>query len=206
MRTLLSIFSILILANSFSQDFKPANNTSQIKSELKRQMDAVSSIQADFKEYVFSTMFKEPQSGYGKFTYQKENQVRWDHRSVNQLILINGTETKLYESGKLVSNPTSKRIVKQIQNLMISMLSGDFLSENQFTIQYYSSPADYRLVLKPKNPRMARYISTIKLDFNKKTKLLNKISMIEKNGQKIIYAFSNLQVNHKISQATFTQR
>jgi outer membrane lipoprotein carrier protein len=203
MKYLLFFATISFSFIGISQDYKMVSDKSPVKAEIEKKHKETNSIIADFSEKVHSDMFKEPQSGNGKLYFKKENKVRWEHTSAKQLILINGDNVKLYEDGKLVSNPASQKVVKQIQGMMISMLSGDFLNEKEFSITYQENTKYYRLSLTPKNPRMAKHLTKIELRFSKSSLLLDEMTMIEKGNQKIIYTFTNLKTNQTIVDSKF---
>lgn len=202
--------SILLLVAAFfslnliAQEFKTVSDKNAVKTAIEKKHDETTSITADFSEKVYSDMFKEAQSGNGKFYFKKSNKVRWDHTSADQLILISGESVKLYENGKLVNNPASQKVVKQIQGMMISMLSGDFLNEKDFSIGYQENTKSYKLTLTPKNPRMSKYMSKIELLFSKKSLLLDEMTMTEAKNQKIVYTFTNLKTNQSIADSKFT--
>lgn len=204
MKSTLLIISFCISVYGMAQEYKTVSDKSAVKSVIEKKHKETTSIAADFSEEVHSDMFKEPQPGNGKFYFKKENKVRWDHTSSKQLILINGDNVKLYENGKLISNPASRKVVKQIQGMMVSMLSGDFLNEKDFSITYQENTKYYKLTLTPKNPRMAKHLTKIELHFSKTTLLLEEMTMMEKGNQKIIYTFTNLKTNQSISDSKFT--
>lgn len=201
------VLFILFLFFSFittAQDFKSVANNSTIKSSIEKKHKETTSIIAEFSEKVMSDMFKEPQLGNGKFYFKKDKKVRWDKTSSKQLILINGETVKMYENGKAINNPTNQKVAQQIQNMMISMLSGDFLNEKDFSITYQENTKQYKLILSPKNPRLAKYMSKIELLFSKSSLLMDEMTMIEKGNQKIIYTFKNIQTNQVIDDTKFT--
>ncbi len=203
MKNKIFIFFILFVFNSISQEYKSVTDKKSVKSLIENKHKETTSIVADFNEFVHSNMFKEPQTGNGKLYFKKDNKVRWDNISAKQLILINGEKVKLYENNKLINNPASQKIVKQIQGMMISMLSGDFLNENDFSISYMENTKNYKLTLTPKNPRLSKHISKIELLFTKKTLLLEEMTMVESENQKINYVFSNLKINTSIDDSKF---
>lgn len=197
---------IMLAVQGFAQEFKTASNSSTIKSAIEKKHQATNSISAQFTEKVVSNMFKEPQKGYGNFLFKKENKVRWDKTSAKQLILINGETVKMYENGKALNNPTSQKIAKQIQGMMLSMLSGDFLNQKDFSISYEENSKLYRLTLSPKSPRMAKYIAKIELLFSRSSLLLEEMTFFEKDSQKVNYAFSDIETNIKIDDSKFNQK
>lgn len=188
----------------FSQTYKNVNNTASVKSAIEKKHEETKSLMADFKEKVTSKMLKEPQISTGKFYFKKDNKVRWEHDSGRQTILIDGDKVKLYENGKLINNVASQKIVQQIQGMMLSMLSGEFLNEKDFSISYQESATDYKLTLTPKHPRMSKYMQKIELIFSKSSLLMEEMTMVEKSGQKIMYTFSNVKANQTIHDTKFT--
>lgn len=193
------------MAKASAQDFKALSNPATAKASIEKKHKSTITLKADFKEVVESSMFKNPQSSKGKLHYKSSDKIRWENTDSKQLILLNGSKVKMRENGKEVSNAMTNKIVKKIQSMMLSMLSGDFLSEKEFKISYYESSTQYKLVLTPKSPRMAKYIQKIDLYFNKKSVLMDSMTMHESNDQKVTYSFYNTVVNSTISDSTFNQ-
>ncbi len=191
--------------SSVAQEFKPMTNSSAAKTAIEKKHKATTSLTADFTESVESSMFKTPQTSKGNLHYKSSDKIRWENTSSKQIILLNGSKVKMSENGKEVSNAVTNKVVKKIQNMMLSMLSGDFLSEKEFTISYLESANQYQLVLIPKSPRMGKYIQKIDLFFNKKSALLDSMSMHESKDQKVTYQFSNTVVNPTINDTKFNQ-
>ena len=201
-----TLFFLLFSALSFSQDYKKIGNPIQCKKAIQTQQKATKSLAADFRETVYSSMFETPQKGNGKMLYKHPQKIRWEKiEPKKSIILINGKTILLSENGKEVSNPTTKTIVKKIQNIMVQMLSGDFLNEKEFTIAYFENGSNYKLQLNPKSERMSRYIERIDLIFDKKELILKEMSMIETAEEKIVYTFINIQVNGIINDTKFTK-
>ena len=201
------LFILLIVANTtFGQSFTKISNSSTCKAKINTKAKETKSISADFEEVMHSSMFKTPKKAKGKLLYKDPSKIRWEHISPKkQIILIDGAKARFQENGKEVTNPTANKVVKKIQGLMVQLFSGDFLNEKEFSVSYYESSSQYKLILKPKGSRMSRYISSIELLFSKKTALLDEMTMIETAEDKLVYSFSNTQTNGSISDSKFTQ-
>ena len=199
-------FFLLIVISVSGQTYTKIGNPATCKSKINEKTKATKAIEANFSETVFSSMFNTPKKASGELTYKKADKIRWEHTSPKkQIILINGSSARFQENGKEVTNPTANRVVKKIQGLMTQMFSGDFLNEKEFSITYFESSKHYKLVLKPKSSRMSKYISTIELLFSKTTLLLDEMTMIETEEDKINYAFSQIKTNTTISDTKFTK-
>ena len=202
------ILFILLISTitSFGQSFTKISNSATCKAKINTKAKETKSISADFEEVMYSSMFNAPKKAKGRLLYKDPAKIRWEHISPKkQIILIDGAKARFQENGKEVTNPTANKVVKKIQGLMVQLFGGDFLNEKEFSISYFESSAQYKLILKPKSSRMSRYISSIELLFSKKTALLDEMTMIETADDKLVYSFSNTQTNVSIADTKFTQ-
>lgn len=189
----------------FAQDYSKLSDPKTCKTALEKQHKSTQSIQADFTETTTSSLLTTAQKGSGKMWYKKEDKIRWEKiKPDSQVILINGNSVKLQEKGKEVSSASSKMVVKKIQQLMVQMMTGDFLNEKEFKITYYESKSNYKLVLVPKTDKMKKYVADISLIFSKENLLLKEMIMKQSDSDKLVYQFSNMQQNTTISDSKFT--
>ncbi|MNE05709.1 lipoprotein chaperone [compost metagenome] len=190
---------------SFAQEYTKLSDPKACKTALEKQHKETKSIQSDFSETASSSLLSTPQKGSGKMWYKKEDKIRWEKtKPESQIILINGKTVKLQEKGKEVSSASSKMVVKKIQQLMVQMMTGDFLNEKDFKITYYESKTNYKLVLTPKSDKMKRYVAEISLIFGKEQLLLKELTMKQNETDKLIYSFTNMQQNGTINDSKFT--
>lgn len=190
---------------SLAQEYTKLSDPKACKAALEKQHKETKSIQSDFSETSSSSLLSTPQKGTGKMWYKKEDKIRWEKiKPESQIILINGKTVKLQEKGKEVSSASSKMVVKKIQQLMVQMMTGDFLNEKDFKITYYESKTNYKLVLTPKSDKMKRYVAEISLIFGKDGLLLKELTMKQNETDKLVYSFTNMQQNGTINDSKFT--
>lgn len=188
-----------------AQDFKAVSNKSSVKQTIQKQHSATKSLSADFTEEIHSTLFTKPMKGNGSLLYKQTDKIRWENATSKHIILLNGSAVKMSENGKKITDPMTNKMVKKIQGMMLSMLSGDFLNEKEFSISYYENSGLYKLILTPKSQRMAKYIQKIELLFSKQSLLLTQMKMFESKDQQLVYLFSNTKINTTINDSKFTQ-
>lgn len=206
MLRLLPIFLCLVTLNAFSQTFTKVKNPSVCKNAINVKAKNTTSITANFDELMYSSMYNQPKKASGKLNYKKSNKIRWEHITPKkQIVLIDGTKVRLFEDGKEVKNATSNQVIKKVQSLMMQLFSGDFLNEKEFSVSYYESSTQYKLILKPKNSRMAKYISEVEMYFDKKSLQLAKMTMLETDADKVEYSFSSVTLNSSIPDSNFTK-
>ncbi len=206
MKLINSILFLLLFSTSISaQEYSKIPDPKACKAALEKQHKETKSIQADFTETATSSLLTTAQKGSGKMWYKKENKIRWEKsKPESQIILINGKTVKLQEKGKEISSASSKMVVKKIQGLMVQMMTGEFLNEKEFKISYFESKSNYKLVLIPKSEKMKRYVSEINLIFFKKELTIKELTMLTDKDNKLVYNFSNMEVNGTINDSKFT--
>lgn len=203
-RILYAFILILFFSSAFGQNYTKLLNPKACQKAILETQKSCKSLSADFEETIHSAMFSSPQKKEGKLLFKKEQKIRWEHISdKKQVILMNGNSTRMSENGKEIKNAGSKKAIQKIQQLMLQLLNGEFLNEKEFTITYFENSSFYKLILKPKNSRIASYISEIELIFDKKNTLLQEISLVEDEMEKMVYAFKNIQLNPSISDSKF---
>lgn len=203
---LISSFLLFLLAvNASAQNYSKIADPKACKAELEKQHKETKAIQADFTETTTSALLTNPQKGSGKMWYKRENKIRWEKiKPESQIILIHGKTVKLQEKGKEVSSASSKMVVKKIQGLMVQMMTGEFLNEKEFKISYFENKSNYKLVLTPKSDKMKRYVSEINLVFTRKELIIKELTMLTDKDNKLVYSFSNMEINGTINDSKFT--
>jgi len=199
------LFLVLVSTGVSAQEYSKITDPKACKSALEKQHKETKSIQSDFTETATSSLLTAAQKGSGKMWYKKENKIRWEKsKPESQIILINGKTVKLQEKGKEINNASSKMVVKKIQGLMVQMMTGEFLNEKEFKISYFESKSNYKLVLIPKSDKMKRYVSEINLIFSKKELTIKELTMLTDKDNKLVYSFSNTEINGTINDSKFT--
>jgi outer membrane lipoprotein carrier protein len=206
MKLISSLLLLLVVSTRiYAQEYTRIADPKACKSALEKQHKETKSIQSDFTETATSSLLTTAQKGSGKMWYKKENKIRWEKtKPESQVILINGKTVKLQEKGKEVSSASSKMVVKKIQQLMVQMMTGEFLNEKEFKISYYENKSNYKLILTPKSDKMKRYVSEINLIFGKKELTIKELTMLTDSDNKLVYSFSNMEINGTINDTKFT--
>lgn len=206
MRILFLIFSLLIVHGLNAQSFHKANNTAEIKRTIEQKFRITKSLTANFDEETHSSMLTAVSKGKGLVKYQKEENIRWEKTNPKEeIILITGAGVRMQQNGKEITNPSNNRITKRMKSLMLKMMDGSFLSEKEFSIEYFESAVAYKLKLTPKSARLRNYVNNIELIFDKGKLSMDKLTIFESESDFVKYSFSNVKFNTTIPKSTFTQ-
>jgi outer membrane lipoprotein carrier protein len=199
-------FFLLLVPLFYAQNFKELSQNDACIKKIKSTSLSTTSIKADFNELRHSTMFKNPIPGKGQLFFQKKDNIRWEQTSPNKnTILISKGKIKIQENGKEVKNVAANQVAKKIQDLMLQLISGDFLQQNEFSITYFESTSQYKLHLVPKNKRLKKYIQTIEIYFEKESGLCKQIVFMENESNYTSYQFVNQKINTDIPESTFNK-
>lgn len=203
---LIVFFYLVLFGSCYGQEFRKMANPQGCKSAILKHHQKVKSLEADFSEVVYSSMYAQPQKGKGVLKYKDSGKIRWEHISPQkQAILISGKSLLMYENGKKVANPNAKVMAKKINQLMTQLFSGEFMSEKEFTIQYFEHATAYKLELRPKSDRLKRYVTRIDVTFDKSNLTMKEMTMVEGPTDRIVYRFDDIKINPTISDSQFTQ-
>lgn len=198
--------SLLFTCAVSAQEYKKLDQPETCKQALQKKHEDLRTLKADFEEISYNSMLNDQQKSSGIFYFKQNGKIRWENQSPQKrAILINEKNVKLYEDGQEIKNATTKMVVKRVQDLMVKLISGDFLNEADFNISYYENKTNYKLILIPKQARLKKYVQKMELVFNKSTLLLNDLSLFSSDSDKVVYKFTNAKANTSISDTVFTK-
>jgi outer membrane lipoprotein carrier protein len=206
MKQLVVLLSILFSFSSVvAQEYKSCENSAYCKKFIKDKQASTSTISADFTESSYSSMLKEAQKSSGELWFKQPGKIRFEHVSPKKtVLLINNQSIKYFDNGKEIKNVAALKVIRKIQDLMVKMFSGAFFESKEFTLSYYENATNYKINLTPKNKRMTKYISVIQLVFSKKDGTLKELTIKENETDKLVYTFSNIQLNKTILDIKFS--
>jgi outer membrane lipoprotein-sorting protein len=200
------ILIVFCISNSiFGQEMTPMQSASEFTAKLKEASKQTNSITADFTEEKYASYLKEPQKSAGKFYYKKKDKLRWEIISpIKYIFISNEDKIKIQDNGKDVNVSSANQVVHKIQELMLTLVNGEFNSSKMFAPNYFETTDSYYVKLIPKNKRLADLFNDIELCFSKETLLLKELDFHEKSGDKSIMMFSNSKTNQLINDSVFT--
>lgn len=191
--------------SAMAQEMKPLENSTEFVNKLKETSKLTQTIRTDFVEEKYGSYLKEPQKASGVFYYKKSNKIRWEKtQPFKYVFLANGDKIKVQDNGKEVNLSSANKIVSKINELMLTLVNGEFNSGRIFNPSYFENNDTYAVKLIPKIKKLGNLYSYIMLSFSKETLLLKELAFYEKSGDKSIMTFSNSKINQAIDDTLFT--
>jgi len=203
------ILIFVIISSAYSQipeGFTSIENPDQVKKLITESAQQTQSLSSDFMQEKHLTMMEEILVSKGRFLFKKENNVRWEYNSpINYTILINENHFIIDNDGKISTfNTESNKLFKEINNMILMAIQGNFVNDSAFDATYFSDNKYYLAVLNPREKILKNILNQIEIYFDKKEMNVEKVKFVEPEDDFTLITFTNRKKNIKIEDDYFT--
>lgn len=208
LKVLLAVLAFIGISKAYSQDtYRVLKDIDGFRSKMAEASTNTNTIISDFEQLKHLSFLEEDVESRGIFFFQKENKLRWEYTEpFFYLIIFNKDTVMIRDENKTnVYDATSGNMFRQINEIMLSMVSGTILDSDNFDFEYYEKASSYKLELTPLDENMKEFLSKIRLFINTKDYSVDELYMIEKSGDYTWIRFINKRLNEEIPQHTFDQ-
>ncbi|MDP8169900.1 outer membrane lipoprotein carrier protein LolA [Pasteurella skyensis] len=170
--------------------------------ELISKLQKPQSIQGDFIQQRFLKALKNPIKTSGQFTLVAEKGLLWQMKTpFENNLRVTSKGIMQYNGTAWVGNNNNFAQQQQIQ-LFLGLLSGDISTlKQQFDLKLTGEKSAWQLDLIPNSFLMKQIFNIIRLQGSE---VVKKIILDEKQGDKTVIQFENIQINSPLS--FFTQQ
>lgn len=205
---LLIISLILIVLSSFqnkSEAYHKLKDVDSLISKIKTYTSETNSIKSDFIQEKHLNILEEVLISEGYFIFQKENNILWEYRHpIDYAIIVYDGKFIIRDVDKLSEfNIESNRMFKEINNMIITSVSGNFLNNPDFEASYFENNEFYLVNLIPVKPEVKEMLSEIEIYFDKKDISVSKVKFIEPGDDFTLIKFFNKEFNQPIPEQVF---
>lgn len=208
MRNYLFIFfSVISFSLVLAQE--TAMSTSEITA-FKNMVDAISktttTIKSDFIQYKHLDFLDNDIKTSGKLAFKVPGLVKWEYTQPYQYSVIFKEDRLLINDGGTKSQVDigSSKLFKKLNELIVKSVKGAMFDEGEFTISYFKTSKANKAIFKPKDKKIAEYIASFELLFDKTNGNVVEVKMIEPSGDFTQIVFINRTLNSTISDAVFS--
>ncbi|MGB9836103.1 MAG: LolA family protein [Candidatus Saccharicenans sp.] len=206
-RLAIILFLALGLASlSFSQ-VKTGLTPEEIALKLEVKLKSITALQAEFKQFYYSTANPEPLTGHGKFYLRKPDRMRWEYEAPEKQIF-------LYQAGQFwLYFPEDKQLIKNAvdspghESEILSLITGNYHLVERYFISFNSFPSDrqnvYQIKLTPREESDFKYIL---LEIDRASWLITKAVFFDQAGNKLEYWFNRLKTPASLPDKLFELR
>ena len=199
------ILFFIIFSTSAQENYVIIDDATELNKIIKSKSQNIHSIKSDFIQHKNLSILEETLVSEGNFLFKKENNIKWQYTSpFNYTITISKGKFKIDNEGKLSEfDMNSNEMFKQINNMIVTAISGDFIDNPEFEVKFYKNKDFYKAELTPVDNTVSEMLSSISIYFHKEHYHVDKIKFLEPGDDYTLIIFNNRQENIHISEDDF---
>jgi outer membrane lipoprotein-sorting protein len=174
--------------------------------EVKKGTSGIKSVSSDFIQRKYIRMLAKPVYAEGIFKFQIPDSLRWEYKSPEKSIIINSSGTirrYSFSDGKFREDKGgSIQSMQFVFQEIAKWLKGDFNSSGDFVPELVPG---IKIIFKPKNASLSKYIKSIELIFSDKPGIIKQVIIIESEKSRTVMEFINPVINKEIDAKVFTE-
>ncbi len=199
---------IIIGLSSFQKeqdDFHPIEDIDSFIKKIDLYAAVTNTIKSNFTQEKHLTMLEEVLVSEGHFIFQKENNVLWEYKKpIDYAIIVFEGQFTIRDGNKVNAfDIQSNRMFREINNMIITSVSGNFLDNPDFKSTYFENNTFYLVKLSPLKQEVKNMLSTIEIYFNKNDISVSEVKFIEPGDDFTLIQFSETEFNEPVSKQVF---
>lgn len=205
-----TVFILLFLFSAIavnSQDTEmSASEISSFKGKVIAEAKKTNSIKSDFVQYKHLDFLSNDVETSGIMVFKSPDLVKWAYTKPYQYSVVFKDENLLINDGGTKSKVDigNSKMFKKLNELIVNSVKGSMFDEDEFSIKYFQVSKAYKVVFTPKDSKIASFIASFELLFNKNDFQVFEVKMIEPSKDFTRIVFSNRVLNSKIDDSVFS--
>jgi outer membrane lipoprotein-sorting protein len=186
--------------------YTPVKDTITLKKKISGSSEINKTIESNFIQEKHMSIFTEPVTSKGRFSYKNKTMVRWEYTEpFEYVVVINNGKLSVRDNSKVNSyDMTANSAFLEINGKLNAIIKGDIVNDNKdFRIRYFENNSLYLLKLKPLSKDMKNFFKEIEICFDKKDISVSIIKMVELSGDFTEIKFIGKKINVEISDDKF---
>ncbi len=206
MRNILLFVLLFIYGGTVGHCMAQQVNEAQVKKEIGQAAAALKTLQCDFVQTKHLKMLNDDMVSKGKMYYEQDSKLRWEYVTpYAYTFILNGDKVLLKNRNRNdVIDVNQNKVFKEIARIMMSSVVGDCLSDTRsFKTSIRGTDTEWVATLLPLRKDIKQMFQQITLHFNKQRRIVTKVELLEKNGDKTIIELKNIRTNEAINASLF---
>lgn len=175
--------------------------------QVIRAAAAIKTMQADFVQTKHLRMLGDKMVSRGRMCYQQSDRLRWEYtKPYAYTFILNGNSVMMSKGGhRDVVDVNRNKVFREIAQMMMSSVVGTCLTDSKrFKVSMTVDKQTCTATLLPQKKDVKAMFTRIVLVFNRKTSVVSKVIMYEKNGDRTEITLDNVRIGAAVSPTEFT--
>ena len=175
--------------------------------QVSRAAAAIKTMQADFVQTKHLRMLGDKMVSRGRMCYQQSDRLRWEYtKPYAYTLILNGNSVMMSKGGhRDVVDVNRNKVFREIAQMMMSSVVGTCLTDSKrFKVSMTVDKQTCTATLLPQKKDVKAMFTRIVLVFNRKTSVVSKVTMYEKNGDRTEITLDNVRIGAAVSPTEFT--
>lgn len=182
-----------------------ASEISSFKEKVIASAKTTQTIKTDFVQYKHLDFLAEDVKTSGKMIFKAPNLVKWEYTSPYQYSVVFKEDELLINDGGTKSKVDigNSKLFKKLNQLIVNSVKGNMFNDTDFTVSFYKSSKYNKAVFVSKDKKIADYIASFELLFNKDDAQVHEVKMVEPSQDYTRIIFNNRILNSAINDSVF---
>lgn len=167
----------------------------------------IETLSCDFVQNNHLKMLNDVVTANGKMYYSGGNKLRWEYTSpYTYTFILNDNQVLLKKDGHQdLIDVNQNKMFREIARIMMNSVLGKSLNdEKSFKTTIEDKGTTYEATMVPIKKDMQQMFPSIKLCYDKKQKIINRVILSQKNGDNTEIILKNIVKNGKINDNVFS--
>ncbi len=182
-----------------------ASEVATFKEKVITTSKATKTIKTDFTQYKHLDFLADDVKTSGKMVFKAPNLVKWEYTKPYTYSVIFKEEQLLINDGGTKSKVDigNSKLFKKLNELIVNSVKGNMFNDDDFTVTFYKASKYHKAVFIPKDKKIAGYIASFELLFNKDDAQVYEVKMVEPSQDFTRIVFSNRNLNTAVIDEVF---
>ncbi len=203
----LSLFFIVGIFSIQAQE--SAMNASEIisfKEKVIASAKSTNTIKTDFVQFKHLDFLSDDVKTSGRMVFKAPNLIKWEYTNPYQYSVVFKADQLLINDGGTKSKVDigNSKLFKKLNQLIVNSVKGNMFNDADFTVSFIKSAKYNKAVFIPKDKKIANYIASFELLFNKDDAQVHEVKMVEPSQDFTKIIFNNRILNSTINDSVFS--
>ena len=176
------------------------------KQKVIIESQATKTIKSDFVQFKHLDFLANDVKTSGKMVFKAPSQVKWEYTNPYQYSVVFNEDELLINDGGTKSKVDigNSKLFKKLNQLIVNSVKGNMFNDADFEVSFFKSPKYNKAVFLPKDKKIADYIASFELLFNKSDAQVYEVKMVEPSKDFTQIIFNNRILNNQIDDSVFS--